>query len=100
MLADTSGDVEHADLTLIVDDLEKVTVPGDDIDRHRRRARERPDHVVGLVAVLADDGDAQGVEDGQDQRTCTASPSGTPSAAVFAELAISATTASPDLATR
>ena len=74
MLADTSGDVEHPDLTLIVDDLEKVTVTGDDVDRHGCRAGQRPDHIVGLVAVLTDDGDAQSIQYSQDQRDLRRQP--------------------------
>ena len=74
MLADTSGDVEHPDLTLVVDDLEEVTVAGDDVDWHRRCAGERPNDVVSLVAVFADDGDAQRVEDGQDERNLHCEP--------------------------
>jgi len=67
MLADTARDVEHPYLVLIVDQLEKITVSGDDIDRHRRGACQRPDYVISFVAILANDGDAQGIKHRQDQ---------------------------------
>ena len=62
------GDVEHPDAVPVVDQLEQVAVAGDHVDRHRGAGREGADHVVGLVAVGADDADAEGVEHLEDDR--------------------------------
>src|SRR6476620_8131274 len=74
MLADAPRDVEHAYLALIVDYLEKITITGDDVNRHRRRACQRPDDVIRFVAVLAADGDAKSIQHRQDQRDLYSEP--------------------------
>jgi hypothetical protein len=66
--ADAAGGVEHADPGLVVDELEEVAVAGDDLDRHPGIGGQRPDHVVGLVAVGARDRDAERVQDVDDDR--------------------------------
>jgi hypothetical protein len=68
VLAHPTGDVEHPDLPLVVDQLEQVAIPGDHVDRHRGRAGQGADHVVGLVPVVPDHGQSQSVQHGEDQR--------------------------------
>ena len=53
VLADAAGDVEDPHVGVVVDELEEVAVPGDDVDRHPGVLGQRADHVVGLVAVGA-----------------------------------------------
>ena len=46
----------------VADELEHVAVAADDVDRAGLAGAERAEDVVGLVALRADDGDAEGVE--------------------------------------
>ena len=66
--ADAAGGVEHPHRAGVVDQLEQVAVAGDDVDRTRVAGRQRADDVVGLVAVDAEAGDAQRLEDVLDDR--------------------------------
>lgn len=56
---DAASDIEHPHAGLVVDELEKVTVAGDDIDRHTSAGGECAEYVVGLISVGADHADAQ-----------------------------------------
>ncbi len=68
VVADAAGDVEHADVGLVVDELEQVAVAGDDVDGHVGLGGEGADHVVGLVAVLPDHADPVRRQHGLDDR--------------------------------
>jgi hypothetical protein len=67
-LGDAAGGVQHADVAVVVDELEQVAVAGDDVHGHGGPLGEGGDHVVGLVLVGADRGDAEGVEHVEDDR--------------------------------
>ena len=74
MLADSSCDIQHPDLTFVVDQLKQVPVAGNNIHRHRCGARECPDHIIGLITVLAHHGNPQSIQDRQDQRDLYGEP--------------------------
>ncbi len=59
-LGHPAPDVEHADAASVVDKLEEVPVPGDDLDLAGRPRGEGADHVVSLVAVRLGHRDAGG----------------------------------------
>ena len=54
--------VEHPDRTVVANELEQVAIAGHDVDGAGLPGAERPEHVVGLVAVDPEDGQTDRVE--------------------------------------
>src|SRR5690606_1997276 len=59
-VAHAAGGVDDAHVAGVVDELEEIAVPGDDVHGDRRLGGERADDVVGLVRCDPDDRDAEG----------------------------------------